>query len=125
MCCSQPFPEETLWNYLIQMAVGLKHLHTHRVLHRDIKTQNVFLDANGNLKIGDLGLARIMGSQSLYAYSGKLFWFFIYVLCVYGSIENFAKKKKVPKAASAENAFSAISAKVAIGAIFCKFSEIY
>ena len=69
-CCSQPIPEETLWSYLIQMAVGLKHLHTHRVLHRDIKTQNVFLDASGNLKIGDLGLARIMGSQSLYAYTG-------------------------------------------------------
>ena len=54
------------------MAVGLKHLHAHRVLHRDIKTQNVFLDASGNLKIGDLGLARIMGSQSLYAYTGIL-----------------------------------------------------
>lgn len=61
------------------MAVGLKHLHAHRVLHRDIKTQNVFLDANGNLKIGDLGLARIMGSQSLYAYTGTSLSLILYL----------------------------------------------
>ena len=58
-----PLDEEVIWNYLIQIAQGLKYLHDKRVLHRDIKPGNIFLDQHDNIKIGDMGLGRVLGPQ--------------------------------------------------------------
>jgi hypothetical protein len=52
--------EEVLWKYLIQLTEGLQHLHSRRILHRDIKASNIFVDGDGNVKIGDLGLGKIL-----------------------------------------------------------------
>jgi serine/threonine protein kinase len=40
-----------------QLLLGLDHCHSHGILHRDIKGSNLLIDQNGNLKIGDFGLA--------------------------------------------------------------------
>lgn len=40
----KPFKEESIWKISIQMMVGLRDLHAKKILHRDIKTLNVFLD---------------------------------------------------------------------------------
>ena len=40
-----------------QLLSGLKHCHSHGVLHRDIKGSNLLIDNNGILKIADFGLA--------------------------------------------------------------------
>lgn len=61
------FDEGTLWRYLTQISKGLEFLHKNRILHRDIKPDNVFLDRSDNIKIGDLGLGRILGSRSVAA----------------------------------------------------------
>ena len=62
------FEEETVWDYFIQILEGVHFLHVERrILHRDIKAQNVFLDANLNIKIGDLGLGRILGPATCFA----------------------------------------------------------
>ena len=45
-------------SYAFQLLSGLYFLHTHRVIHRDIKPDNLLLDKQGHLKICDFGLAR-------------------------------------------------------------------
>ena len=35
-------------------------IHSKKILHRDIKAMNVFLDANDHIKIGDLGVAKVL-----------------------------------------------------------------
>lgn len=35
-----------------------------KILHRDLKPGNIFIDANSNIKIGDFGLARVMNGES-------------------------------------------------------------
>ncbi len=54
---------------MIQISQGLKYLHDKRILHRDLKPQNIFLDEEDNIKIGDMGLGKILGPQTNYAYT--------------------------------------------------------
>ncbi len=49
---------ETACNYIIQTAEGLLFTHKQRIIHRDVKPENVWLEKNGNIKILDLGLAK-------------------------------------------------------------------
>jgi len=50
-----------LKSYLYQLLKGLYHCHTRRVIHRDLKPQNLLLDKGGYLKLADFGLARAFG----------------------------------------------------------------
>ena len=43
------------------MLCGIAFCHSHRILHRDIKPQNILVDRCGQLKIADFGLARVFG----------------------------------------------------------------
>jgi NIMA (never in mitosis gene a)-related kinase len=62
--------EDVIWKIFFQVVLALKECHrkpSGRILHRDIKPGNVFLDASYNVKLGDFGLARIFGENSVYA----------------------------------------------------------
>ena len=50
--------ETKIWKFFIEMCLGLQYLHANRILHRDIKTINMFLAKDDKIKIGDLGVAR-------------------------------------------------------------------
>ena len=52
--------EDVVWRLTLQSALGLHHIHGLKILHRDIKAENIFLDKDGNAKIGDLGVAKVM-----------------------------------------------------------------
>ena len=44
-----------------QLNMGLLYCHSHRILHRDLKPQNLLIDKRDNLKLADFGLARAFG----------------------------------------------------------------
>jgi serine/threonine protein kinase len=48
-------------SYMYQIFLAIYYCHSHRVLHRDLKPQNILLDKNGLLKLADFGLARAFG----------------------------------------------------------------
>ncbi|KAI4367054.1 hypothetical protein MLD38_022835 [Melastoma candidum] len=57
------FSEAQIKCYMQQLFRGLEYCHAHGVLHRDIKGSNLLIDNNGNLKIGDFGLATFFQSN--------------------------------------------------------------
>jgi serine/threonine protein kinase len=46
---------------LYQIINAIKFCHCKRILHRDLKPQNLLIDKNGNIKLADFGLARAFG----------------------------------------------------------------
>ena len=47
--------------FMSQLVEGIRYCHSHRILHRDLKPQNLLIDREGNLKLADFGLARAFG----------------------------------------------------------------
>ncbi|KID92851.1 Cell division control protein [Metarhizium guizhouense ARSEF 977] len=53
--------EVVVRKFMMQLCEGIKYCHSRRVLHRDLKPQNLLIDKEGNLKLADFGLARAFG----------------------------------------------------------------
>lgn len=54
------FSEKEVLHYFSQLCLALYHMHEKRVLHRDLKTQNVFLTSDGVIKLGDFGISTVL-----------------------------------------------------------------
>ena len=56
-----PLPEGRVMELFSQLCLALQHVHGHRILHRDLKGQNVFLTDNARtVKLGDFGIATVL-----------------------------------------------------------------
>ncbi|XP_043820268.1 serine/threonine-protein kinase Nek8 isoform X4 [Dromiciops gliroides] len=63
--CNSLLDEETILHFFVQILLALHHVHTHLILHRDLKTQNILLDKHQMIvKIGDFGISKILSSKS-------------------------------------------------------------
>ncbi|KAH9597591.1 Protein kinase domain [Trypanosoma melophagium] len=54
------FTETEILHYFSQLCLALLHLHERHILHRDLKTQNVFLTTDGVVKLGDFGISTVL-----------------------------------------------------------------
>uniref|UniRef100_A0A674ICN3 non-specific serine/threonine protein kinase n=1 Tax=Terrapene triunguis TaxID=2587831 RepID=A0A674ICN3_9SAUR len=56
------FSEDQIMDWFVQICLALKHVHDRKILHRDIKSQNIFLTKDGTIQLGDFGIARVLNS---------------------------------------------------------------
>lgn len=56
--------EEQLREWFRQIALALQYLHGKKIIHRDVKTPNVFLSERWEVKLGDMGLAKVLERPS-------------------------------------------------------------
>jgi len=62
-------PEGKVWKFLIQICTGLAYVHSKKILHRDIKSMNIFLSKNEDVRIGDLGVAKALAETGNFAHT--------------------------------------------------------
>ena len=66
------FPEGWVRFYAAQISLALEHLHQHGVVYRDLKPENILLDRDGNCKLADFGLSKIIDTRALSDEWGEL-----------------------------------------------------
>ena len=59
--------EKEILHYFTEICFGLQYLHKNNIIHRDIKSSNIFIDNNNSIKIGDFGIIKIMQNYMMYA----------------------------------------------------------
>ena len=59
----QYLDEKHILRWLVQISTALKYVHEKNLLHRDLKTQNIFLTGKGDIMLGDFGIARVLKSK--------------------------------------------------------------
>lgn len=61
----QRLPEAAVRDVAKQLVRALHYLHTNRIIHRDMKPQNILIGARGKVKLCDFGFARAMSTRTL------------------------------------------------------------
>ncbi|XP_044213762.1 serine/threonine-protein kinase Nek1-like [Thunnus albacares] len=56
------FSEKRILDWFVQICLALKHVHDRKILHRDIKPQNIFLTKDETVQLGDFGVSRVLNS---------------------------------------------------------------
>lgn len=62
---STHYSEQEIWKIFIQIVRGLKALHDLNIMHRDLKSANVFLNKDLTVKLGDMNVSKIANNKGL------------------------------------------------------------
>ena len=68
------FEESDIWRIFIQMVRGLKALHDLKILHRDLKSANIFLFTDGTAKLGDMNVSKVARRGLGYTQTGTPYY---------------------------------------------------
>jgi len=66
--------ESIIWSIIIQILKGLKALHDMNILHRDIKSANIFLNHDGTVKLGDMNVSKVAKNGFLSTQTGTPYY---------------------------------------------------
>ena len=78
----EKLPIDTVKLYLYEMLKGINYIHKHKILHRDLKPQNLLINTNGVLKICDFGLARGFGVIIIFKFVDVFVYGYLIVIFV-------------------------------------------
>jgi NIMA (never in mitosis gene a)-related kinase len=59
----KPWTEKEIWCFAYEILLGIEYLHSKNIIHRDIKTLNIFINEDKRIKLGDLGVSKIVNSM--------------------------------------------------------------
>lgn len=59
--------EEIILNWFVQLCFAVKYIHDKKILHRDLKLSNIFISSNGDIKLGDFGIAKVLNNTEEFA----------------------------------------------------------
>lgn len=68
------FQEADLWRLFLEVTKGLRALHALQILHRDLKSANVFLFRDGRIKLGDMNVSKVAKMGLVYTQTGTPYY---------------------------------------------------
>ena len=69
--------EDKVLDWFTQICLAIKHIHDRKIVHRDLKSQNIFLTRMGMIKLGDFGISKILSHTQEFLCSFVGTWYYI------------------------------------------------